>query len=442
MRRKRGAFHDLAGALDAREQCGDVRGIREEIGVDAGRIERVGRTQADAAAAARPQHRDMAGDAVAVMQAACVVVDEAGDEMQLDVRAREAGLGAQENPRLGIVRGQEPRAAIAPLEIARYGAQRRAERDAHQAAVGGAVHEREIDVVGEVCADAGQLVPHCDAVAREFLARPDAGQQQELRRTECAGRNDDLARGDARGSSRPRDIDARGTRAFECNGGGMTAGQHGQVGTFEHRVQERDHGAAAPPAALRHLVEARAVLLRAVEVGVSRKPRRDGRLDECPRRGRRACKVRNRQLSADSVPCIRPALLVLGALEHRQHRVEGPARIAERGPVVVIGAVPPHVDHRVDGARTAQHLPARLVTAAAAEARLRLGFEGPVDLAPRNGAQDAGRYVDERRAIGWPGLEQANAARGIVAQPVGQDASRRAGAHDHGIELHGPHFTV
>ena len=297
-------------------------------------------------------------------------------------------------------------------------------------------------MVGEVCADAGQFVPHFNAVARELFARPDAGQQQELRRTEGTGRDDDLACGDARGSARSRDVDARGTRAFERDGRRVALGQHGQVGTLERRVQERNDRTAAPPAALRHLVEACAVLLRAVEVGISRKARCYGRLDEGPGRNHRTREVRDCQLAACAVPGIRPALLVLRALEDRQHRVERPARVAERGPVVVIRAVSAHVDHRVDGARPAQDLPARLVTAAAAEARLRLRFKCPIDLAPRNRAEDAGGHMDEWRSIGRPGLDEADSARGVGAQPVGQHAPRRPAAHDHGIELHGPHFTV
>ena len=69
----------------------------------------------------------MAGDAVAVVQAARVVVHEADDEMQLDVGALKARARAKECARLGEVRRQQARAAIAPLEIARDGAQRRAE---------------------------------------------------------------------------------------------------------------------------------------------------------------------------------------------------------------------------------------------------------------------------------------------------------------------------
>ena len=219
-------------------------------------------------------------------------------------------------------------------------------------------------------------------------------------------------------------------------------GQHGQVGTPERRVQECNDRTAPPSAALRHLIEACAVLFRTVEVGISRKAGRDGRFDEGPGRNHRTREVRNRQLAAHAVPGIRPAPLVLGALEDRQHRVIRPARVAERRPVVVIRAVAAHVDHRVDGARTAQDLPARLVTAAAAEARLRHGFKRPIDLAPRNRAEDAGGHMDERRSIGRPGLDEADSARGVGAQPVGQHASRRPAAHDHGIELHGPHFTV
>ena len=45
VRCERSAFHDVARTLDAREQGRDVRGLREEVRVDARRIERIGRTQ-------------------------------------------------------------------------------------------------------------------------------------------------------------------------------------------------------------------------------------------------------------------------------------------------------------------------------------------------------------------------------------------------------------
>ena len=44
--------------------------------------------------------------------------------------------------------------------------------------------------------------------------------------------------------------------------------------------------------------------------------------------------------------------------------------------------------------------------------------------------------MDQWRAIRWPRFDQADAARRIGAQAVGQYAAGRAGANDHVIEFH------
>src|SRR6476646_2865529 len=57
--------------------------------------------------------------------------------------------------------------------------------------------------------------------------------------------------------------------------------------------------------------------------------------------------------------------IVFRALEVGQYVVERPAGIAERGPVVVVGAVAADIDHGVDRRRAAEPLAARLIAAAA-----------------------------------------------------------------------------
>src|SRR6267142_914002 len=71
------------------------------------------------------------------------------------------------------------------------------------------------------------------------------------------------------------------------------------------------------------------------------------------------------------VESILELLVVFSALKQRQHVIIGPARIAKRGPVVVIPLVSPHIKHRIDRARSSESFPTWLITAAAIEAGLR-----------------------------------------------------------------------
>ena len=93
-------------------------------------------------------------------------------------------------------------------------------------------------------------------------------------------------------------------------------------------------------------------------------------------------------------------------------------------------------------ARAAEHSPARLVATPAAQTRLRFRLVSPVDAAARDRAENAGGYLNERRAILGTRLDEADTSRGVDAQPVGKHASRGTAADDDGLELHGRHFTV
>ncbi|KTT54467.1 hypothetical protein SB7C_12330, partial [Staphylococcus epidermidis] len=70
--------------------------------------------------------------------------------------------------------------------------------------------------------------------------------------------------------------------------------------------------------------------------------------------------------------------VVLRALELGQHVGVAPAGIAERSPVVVVGAMAADVDHGIDGRRAAEALAARLIADAAVQAFLRHRVERPV----------------------------------------------------------------
>ena len=184
-----------------------------------------------------------------------------------------------------------------------------------------------------------------------------------------------------------------------------------QVLTTARLAEIGPRRAPAPPVGGRRLVVADTLLAGAVKIGVGR----DAGLD----RGgdhrvaeRRAHRVRHVQRPADAVEIVGAALLVLGLLEERQHRIPVPALTSALTPVVVIGRRAAHIDHAVDRAGAAQHLAARLVEGAVVELLLGLALEHPVD--PRVGERlrVAERDMDPRIAVARRRLRAAARASG------------------------------
>ncbi|MPM46826.1 hypothetical protein SDC9_93533 [bioreactor metagenome] len=120
------------------------------------------------------------------------------------------------------------------------------------------------------------------------------------------------------------------------------------------------------------------------------------------------------------------ALVVLGALEIRQHIGPAPTRIALLGPVVVVLGLAARIDHGVDRAGAAQHLAARLVAPASAQARLRRGGELPVVRAGLGHGRQPRRAMDEHAAVRPARLDEADADLWILAQTPRQYRARRA----------------
>ena len=126
--------------------------------------------------------------------------------------------------------------------------------------------------------------------------------------------------------------------------------------------------------------------------------------------------------------------VVLGFLEIGQHIAERPAAISRRCPVVIVEPVPAHVDHAVDRARSAQHLAARNIDRALRSLFLFGGPVAPIELTVVHQKADGERNVDQGVAVTPARFDQANAHAGILAQAVGQNTARRAGANDDVIE--------
>ena len=137
------------------------------------------------------------------------------------------------------------------------------------------------------------------------------------------------------------------------------------------------------------------------------------------------------------MPRIRAAVVVLAALEHRQHGVPGPAHVTRRrSPIVVVAGGAARVAHRIDRARTAEHFSARPPESSMRERGFGFGVIVPVDAFVVDQFGEAGRHVDEWMPVAAAGLEHEHAPRRICAQPVRQHAAGGAGADDHVVVGH------
>ena len=186
----------------------------------------------------------------------------------------------------------------------------------------------DVDVVLEVLADSRQVVHHLHPRAAELVRRPDSGEQQEPRRTDGPGGDDDLLGGRARPSlppvpcrystptARPLSMTMRVTRQSSVEV---------EVRPRERRLQIADGGAAPPRAPLGDLIEPASLLARAVEVrvvgdpGLLRGPHE--RLGEVVG----ADLVRHPERTARAVELVRKPLVVLGPAEVGKHAGVGPA---------------------------------------------------------------------------------------------------------------------
>ena len=124
-----------------------------------------------------------------------MVLDDAGNEMQLQVGPVERGIRSHEGAALGARRGGQSVACPPPFQQVPDELQQPHRAETEKIGVARPPGHDEIEMILEVAADAGQLMQHADAMDGELIGRADAGQLQQLRRAERAGRQDDLAQG-------------------------------------------------------------------------------------------------------------------------------------------------------------------------------------------------------------------------------------------------------
>ena len=278
-----------------------------------------------------------------------------------------------------------------------------------------------------------------DAVRPEHGGIADAGEFEELRRADRAGRQDHLA---ARPRRPPRAaaqiFDADGAAALEQDAGGVRAGLDGQIGAFHRRAQEGAGGRHAAAVLRGDLVDADAFLRRAVEVGIEGQAGRPSRLQVEPGEGvHMGGHVADMDRAAPAAPVVGAGLVVLDRLEEGQQIVIAPAGIAGRRPGIVVGALAADPHHRVDRGGAAEQLAARPVVGIAGQPRVRLGAKVPVHLRVEEGLAVAERHLHEEAPVGAAGLEQQHGETAARGQPLGQHAA--GGARTHHDEIEVPH---
>ena len=123
--------------------------------------------------------------------------------------------------------------------------------------------------------------------------------------------------------------------------------------------------------------------------------------------------------------------MVFMQLEVRQRVGPGPGGVAAQScPVVVVARLAAHVNHAVDAGRAAQRFAARVAQAAAIQTRLRFGVVQPVGARVANAVQVTDGDVNPVVVVFAPRFNHQHSPGGISTQPVGQQATGRAAAHN------------
>ena len=228
---------------------------------------------------------------------------------------------------------------------------------------------------------------------------------------------------------------ADGAAAVEHHALDQTAGLQPQIGAMQRRLEEGARRRPAPAALLVDVKGAAPFVVAGVEVhdrfdvGLLGRPAE--RIEQIPSHARRL----DAQLAADAMRGALAEEVIFVPLEIGQHVVPAPAGKPELAPMIVIGGLAAHVDHRVDRRRAADHLAARIIEAAAIEAFLRLGLEAPVRARIADREQIADGNMKPNPIVAAAGFEQQHAPVAIGRQPIGQEAAGRARADDDVVVL-------
>ena len=246
-------------------------------------------------------------------------------------------------------------------------------------------------MIVQVLADARQVRDDGDPKRAQVIGGADARQQEELRRPDCPAAHDDVPRACRLDAAVSRPLDPYAARALEQQAPRGRAREHLEVSLGFDRTEVRRRSTVANALLDAVLHERHAVLRSAVVVRVQR----DAALFGCGcDRAVDRVRLERRQQAHRARPAGLPPF---DPFIDRAHVVPRPAVGPEIRPGVEVGGCPPHPDHRVETARSAQHAAARPREPPVVRVHLRLRLVRPVDLREPELMHPAG--VMDRRAL-------------------------------------------
>ena len=139
---------------------------------------------------------------------------------------------------------------------------------------------------------------------------------------------------------------------------------------------------------------------------------------------------RNDQGSIAAVIIIATTGMRFSTFEIRQYLGVGPSPASGLGPTVIVTGVTADVIHAVNGRRSAEHAAARLMNHPIIQKRFRLGSVLPVESRTLDGSSERRRHLDTPIVVLGARLQKQHRAARVLREPIGQDTSGRACAHD------------
>ena len=289
-------------------------------------------------------------------------------------------------------------------------------------------------MVGEVAADADEVVGRSDAQGREIGRGADTREQQELGRADRARGDDHLTGVDDLLAALAAEDHA--THAVTFDGGRRSAGIPVRISRLGRRPRDAEQRAALKRWP-RRTVCCRRPAPTAVPLPTSSSAGRPSSAHASRKAVERVDLrlIGDHELALAPVRLTGPPRVPLEGVEVGKEVGPTPADAAMGGgPLVVVGRAAARVDHGVDGARAAQRPALRDADAAPVEPGLRDRLVLPgVARAGEHPAGPSG-HADEGRAVPRTRLDhQHPRARGGAEPPVGEDAPGRARPYDHDV---------
>ena len=430
--RERGLRRDPAGEPQGVGGDLPVFGRRQVARVDRRVRAGIGTLYAHVAATRRAEVAHRGGDRRERVQRIAELVERERLDVILDVRGRLRRVALREAAELARRHGERTGAAERVLEPHRRLAPEARGTLVHRHGVLHLERHAELEVVLEVLPDAPQIVRDRDAVLLQQRRRPDSGELKDLWRADRPGREDCL---DAPFGedvlAAASELDAGGPPAVEPEPVHVYVRHDSKVGTAHRRFEESLRRAPAHAPALVHLEERGALVVAAVEVLHLRNARLRHRLAEGVEHVPRQPLPLDAPFAAGRVHVARATVVVLRALEDRQHARPRPRAVAgDARPLVVVTTLAAEIQHRVDRRAAAEDLAARVEDRAPVEPRIGLGAVAPVGARIADAVQVADRDVDPDPVVLAARLEQQDRHVRVRGQPVREHAAGGACADD------------